>query len=103
MKVEDIEKQIAELQKKKERMLKMREYQKNFKNKKSGKMFALELKAEGDGRICEGANLQDILLEIKHHIQKGLFEQDDIYIIKKNGEIIAEYNYEQAYRLFLQN
>lgn len=97
MKVADIEKQIEELQKKKERMLKQRKYQKNFQNKKkSEKMFTLELKAEGNGRICEGATLQEMLEEIKHQIKMGLFEADDIYIIRKDGEIIAEYDYEQA-------
>ena len=102
MKVSDIEKQIAELQKKKERMLKQREYQRNFQNKKKGgNMFSVELKAEGDGKICEVATLQEALEEIKHQFKMGLFESDDTYIIRKNNEVIAEYSYEQAKDLTL--
>lgn len=103
MKVAEIDKQIEELTKKKKRLLQLREAQRKFKAKRErrgkGDKFIVELKAERDGKICEVATLQEALEEIKHQIKMKLFEKDDIYIIRKNDDIIAEYDYNQAVTL----
>lgn len=102
MKIEDLKKIRDIIDKEIIKMEKNAEAQRKFVAKKRGEnmdKFTLELQTEGDGKICEGKSLQDMLDEIKHQIKMGLFEKDDVYLIRKNGEIIAEYNYEQAQRI----
>ncbi len=102
MKLKEIDEKIAELQKLRKKTIQNQEAQRRFQaKKKEEKMnkFTLEMKAEGDGRICEGTSLQEMLAEIKHQIKMNLFEKDDIYVIRKNDEIIAEYDYEQAKKI----